>query len=104
MSDPSLDLLHAFKGKTVTLARLEDQIALSTDDGWSLHIYNRASFEHSLQNSILLNLKGCTIDGTTMTLAFDDGSALQVDLSDSGYDGPEAMQLNGPDGSVIIWN
>jgi len=33
-----------------------------------------------------------------------DKSSIQVDMSDTGYIGPEAMVLYGPNDSIIAWN
>lgn len=109
MSERDVESLGMFIGKTVTITRLDDQVTISTDDGWSLHIYSSVGLlgNHSgdaLPRSIRLELNGITIDEDVLTLAFGDGSALHVDLSDGGYSGPEAMQLNGPDGSITVWN
>ncbi|MFL9583593.1 hypothetical protein [Stenotrophomonas sp. AB1(2024)] len=109
MSERGVDSLGMFIGKTVTLSRLEGQVTISTDDDWSLHIYNRVAFSghHSgdaLLRSIRLEVTGSALNEGGLTLTFGDGSSLHVDLGDGGYAGPEAMQLNAPDGGIIVWN
>ncbi|UQY87584.1 hypothetical protein LQE85_19260 [Stenotrophomonas rhizophila] len=109
MSERGLESLGMFIGKAVTVSHLEGQVSISTDDGWSLHIYNRVVFSglHSADASpfsLRLEVTASALDGGGLTLTFDDGSALHVDLSDDGCAGPEAMQLNSPDGGIIVWN
>ncbi|MFL9583506.1 hypothetical protein [Stenotrophomonas sp. AB1(2024)] len=104
------DVFQYLKGKYVTLTLEDDQVQVRTDDGWSLHIYNTStlSCDESADNlahkSLRLELVDCVFDQFKMTLMFSGGKLLTVDLTDDGYSGPEAMQLNGPDGSIIIWN
>ena len=108
MSERGVESLEVFIGKAVTVSHLEGQVSISTDDGWSLHIYNRVVFSglHPADASpfSLLEVTGSALDGGGLTMTFGDGSALHVDLSDDGYAGPEAMQLNSPDGGIIVWN
>jgi hypothetical protein len=51
-----------------------------------------------------LVLEDCRFDHETMVAQFSRGVTLTVDLSEDGYSGPEAMQLNSPDGTIVIWN
>lgn len=39
-----------------------------------------------------------------MTTIFSVDKCLTVDLTEDGCSGPEAVQLNGPDGSKVIWS
>jgi hypothetical protein len=109
MSERGVESLGMFIGKAVAVSRLEGQVSISTDDGWSLHIYNRVAFSglHPADAppwSLRLEVAGSALDESGLTLTFGDGSALHVDLSDGGYAGPEAMQLNAPDGRITVWN
>lgn len=51
-----------------------------------------------------VKLVDCLVDNVKMTMMFSGDKILTVDLTDGGYSGPEAMQLNGPDGSIVIWS
>ncbi len=109
MRERGVESLGMLIGKAVTLSRLEGQVSISTDDGWSLHIYNRVAFsglhpEDAPAWSLRLEVTGRALDEGGLTLTFGDGSALHVDLSEDGYAGPEAMQLNAPGGGIIVWN
>ncbi len=54
--------------------------------------------------SIRLKLVDCMVDEDKMTIIFSGDKCLTVDLTEDGYSGPEAVQLNGPDGSTVIWS
>jgi len=110
MKKSEADALDSLKHRPVIVRRSEDQISVATDDGWSLHIYNVVTLsgmeviEPSDGNLLRLVFDGYVQDETTLSLKFRGGGLISVDLSDNGYSGPEAMQLNGPDGSIVIWN
>jgi len=44
------------------------------------------------------------VDEVEMTIIFSGDKCLTVDLTEDGYSGPEAVQLNGPYGSTVIWS
>lgn len=104
------DTLQYLKGKYVTLTVEDAQLQVGTDDGWSLHIYNGYTLSCGewvgalTHASLRLKLVDCLIDDVKMTMMFSGDKVLTVDLTDDGHSGPEAMQLNGPDGSIVIWN
>lgn len=110
MMDHQAETLRPLIGKNVKL-RMEDGMAtIGTDDGWELHIYNSFSLhcdgiaEPPPPSTLSLVLQDCRFDRQTMVAQFSSGASLTVDLSDDGYSGPEAMQLNSPDGTIVIWN
>ena len=37
-------------------------------------------------------------------LRFDDGSAIEIDLRDEAFEGPEAIVLDQPGESIVVWN
>ncbi|PZP69718.1 MAG: hypothetical protein DI592_22660 [Stenotrophomonas maltophilia] len=87
MIDHQAETLRPLIGKNVKL-RMEDGMAtIGTDD-----------------STLSLVLQDCRFDRQTMVAQFSSGASLTVDLSDDGYSGPEAMQLNSPDGTIVIWN
>ncbi len=110
MKKSEYDALDSLKHRPVIVRRSEDQIGVETDDGWSLHIYNVVTLRGmeliELSDGTLLRLvfDDYVQDETTLSLKFRGGGLITVDMSEKGYSGPEAMQLNGPDGSIVIWN
>lgn len=110
MKKSEADALDSLKHRQVIVRRSEDQISVETDDGWSLHIYNMVklsgmeAIEPSDGTLLRLVFDGYVQDETTLSLKFRGGGLISVDMSDNGYSGPEAMQLNGPDGSIMIWD
>ncbi len=110
MNEHRSDTFQHLKGKYVTLTVEDEQLQVRTDDGWSLHIYNGYTLSCGervgalTHASLRLKLVDCLVDDVKMTMMFSGDKILTVDLTDDGYSGPEAMQLNGPDGSIVIWS
>lgn len=111
MSDHQLEIFKHLKGKYVTLTIEDGQVQVRTDDGWALHIYNAFTLsgdDHASateQGFLRSELIDCLLDqNSRLSVIFSDHRVLTVDMTDDGYSGPEAMQLNGPDGSIIIWS
>ncbi|GAC1586167.1 MAG: hypothetical protein NVS3B8_00200 [Chitinophagaceae bacterium] len=75
---------------------------------YTLFIYNKWTILNSPTKKID-SLKGVALslikdNDDTLQLYLDDASIIQVDLSDDGYIGPEAMSLHGPNHLLIVWN
>ncbi|WP_240797023.1 hypothetical protein [Stenotrophomonas maltophilia] len=110
MIDHQAKALQPMIGKNVTLDVEDGMATIGTDDGWKLHIYNSFSLlgdciaETPPPSTLSLVLEDCRFDHETMVAQFSRGVTLIVDLSDEGYSGPEAMQLNSPNGTIVIWN
>ncbi|HFJ9664086.1 TPA: hypothetical protein ACG5JQ_000728 [Stenotrophomonas maltophilia] len=110
MIDHQAETLRPLIGKNVTLGMEDGMATMGTDDGWELHIYNSFSLhsdgiaQNPPPSTLSLVLEDCRFDHETMVAQFSRGVTLTVDLSDDGYSGPEAMQLNSPDGTIVIWN
>ncbi|KAF1015525.1 MAG: hypothetical protein GAK31_00999 [Stenotrophomonas maltophilia] len=104
------EALRPLIGKNVTLGVENGMATIDTHDGWELHIYNAFGLlgdgiaKNPALSTLSLVLEDCRFDHETMVAQFSKGITLTVDLSDDGYFGPGAMQLNGPDGTVVIWN
>lgn len=104
------EALRPLIGKNVTLGIKDGMATIGAHDGWELHIYNSFSLlgdgiaENAPPSTLSLVLEDCRFDHETMVAQFSRGVTLTVDLSDDGYSGPEAMQLNSPDGTIVIWN
>lgn len=104
-------MLEVLEGHRVqVLVSTDDQVTLRTDHHWVLAIYNRFTLKSVNGNDLNVASVGghfvvaanCLDDSAS--IIFEDGTVLSIDLSDSGYTGPEAMQLSGPEGETIIWN
>lgn len=110
MIEHQAEALRPLIGKDVALEMEDGMATIGTDDGWELHIYNAFSLhcdgiaENPPPSPLRLVLVDCRFDHKTMVAQFSRGVSLTVDLSDDGYSGPEAMQLNSPDGTIVIWN
>ena len=109
MNEGDLAALSPLKGHKATLTMLGDHIQLECDNGWTLHIYNAATLAGldvagMPANPVQTVFYDFEYDQRSLRLIFLGGAVLSVDMSDDGYQGPEAMQLNGPDGSIVIWN
>lgn len=110
MVEHHMAVLRPLIGKEVMLETGDGITTIRTLDGWELHIYNAARLhcagivEPLAQPPRRLRLVDYRFDHKTMVAQFSGGVSLTVDVSDSGYSGPEAMQLNCPDGTTVIWN
>jgi hypothetical protein len=108
-SDPVLKLI----GLTLTSVDVStDLVRLLFEDGWRLIIYNPCAMEVSglsvplgdgnmlIGRTVITSVTTC--DGFELQLS--GGVSLRVDLRDEAFVGPEAMQLIGPTGEIIVWN
>lgn len=85
-----------------------DVLSLSTGDGWSLWIYNKHEFVSNSKESVMTGdrkvVAGVYSADECVDISFKDGSSLYVYLTPESYVGPEAMQLTGPNGEIVVWN
>jgi hypothetical protein len=77
-------------------------------DLYALDIYNRWTFI-SENSKRVEELKGQELTSIrtiaeTLELRFNSADVIQVDMSDDGFIGPEALVLNGPDNLTVVWN
>lgn len=99
--------LDQLVGNAVIVESREDQLSLIFNHRWVMTIYNKFQFFgdgvsiDSLSGGILVAAK---IDDNAMLLDFGYRGHIVVDLSSEAYMGPEALQLIGPDGELIVWN
>lgn len=102
--------LQNLEGSGFILLRSDEQLMLSSDNGWALVIYNKHSLLSGEGNDlspkdgdrVIVVATACSEHEAS--IKFVNGDTLVVDLSPDGYLGPEAMQLIGPDGEIIVWN
>jgi len=99
--------LQVLRSATLTEAvEIHDYVQLAFANGYRLSIYN--DFVIQPQGQALCDTVSQTVERITETddevrLHFNDGLELCVCMRDTCYHGPEAMQLNCPDGSVVVW-
>lgn len=77
-------------------------------DQYSLLIYNQWSIISPSGNRIN-DLKRqaiveILIESEILTFRIGDSNIIRVNLNDSGYTGPEAMVLYGPENLIVVWN
>jgi len=77
-------------------------------DLYTLLIYNRWTFISEISDRVE-ELKGQELTSIrtvseTLELWFNSSDLIQIDMSDNGYIGPEALVLNGPDNLTVVWN
>jgi hypothetical protein len=77
-------------------------------DIYTLFIYNRWTFlgENSERVEELKGKELTCVQTVSETLEFWFNSAdvINIDMSDNGYIGPEALVLDGPDNLTVVWN
>ena len=86
---------------------IETPLRLSFDL-YTLDIYNRWTFISEISKRVE-ELKGQELISIrtiseTLELRFNTSDVIQIDMSDNGYIGPEALVLNGPDSLTVVWN
>lgn len=87
-----------------------ESLGLSFGGGWCLAIHNRFAYRIGAdQSSAFQQLKGALVlrvseDRDGILLKFAGDQVLEVDLTDDAFHGPEAMQLKGPSGEIVVWN
>lgn len=86
----------------IKVIELEDQLTISFSAGDVLSIYNSWQL-HELDVSALMGQRATRVDmkNDSLGLVLLKGS-LRVDLSDEGYNGPEALLLTGLSGKPFV--
>ena len=101
-------VLHELKGRRITsVVRANDYLQLYLDEDTTLSVYNKATFAPVLLETD--SLVGAQIvkimeNNIAIMLEFDTGTTFTIDMTDGGYNGPEAMQLTRMNQPIIIWN
>lgn len=91
--------------KVEKIELIHDYLQICYDDKSVLNIYSNYSFNNDDSN----NLKGTELTNTIekdneVVLVFNDAIRLSVDLSDDGYNYPEAMTLFREAKPTVVWN
>lgn len=100
--------LAPLEGQVVsTAAEVEDYLQLHFRDGACLNIFNPFSLSGALSTAVEAlaerSLTTVTERAESVTLRFDDGSTIVVDMRDEAYRGPEALELRVPGKSIVVW-
>jgi hypothetical protein len=85
-----------------------DYIQIFFGNGAVLNVFNTfvlAGFEYDAVSQLI----GCEVSAvneseTEVKFAFLDNKSLSINLRDSAYKGPEAMEFFREDGECIVWN
>ena len=85
--------------------KTENELALTFSNRWTLTIFNKFELTDGqrqvveVQESLLAHqsVLEASLDKECLSLLFDSGARLRVDLTDAGYLGPEAAVITGPD-------
>jgi len=101
--------LSVLQGRVVRSAVcLEGYFQLHFDLGTSLSIFNTLSLAgpvagglDAIQGKRLLSVEESEEE---VTLQFEDGSLVEVDLREEAFNGPEAMALHVPGEPTVVWN
>ena len=101
--------LTTLQGRAVRIAlHVEDYLQVHFELGASLSIFNAVSLTGPVAEELeAINgkrLLGVEESDEKATLRFEDGSAIEVDLRDEAFNGPEAMTLHLPGEPIVVWN
>lgn len=83
-------------------------LEIALDDGIGLSISNAYNIrnEGGVSGSELTGKKVVHVDedDDSVRIELEGGQIIEIDLSDEGYNGPEAMVLTVPDQPTFVWN
>lgn len=85
---------------------IHDYVELAFANGYRLSIYNDFIIRpegRALCDTVSQIIERVAETNDEVKLHFNDELELCVCMRDTCYHGPEAMQLNCPDGSVVVW-
>jgi hypothetical protein len=74
------------------------------EDGSLLSVYNQYNMSADKDELVGKRIMSIEETDTHIRLNIESDKYIYVDLSDSAYYGPEALQFNTKDGVVIVWN
>lgn len=102
------NVLHELEGKKIQNAVVvQDYLQLVFTDGETLNIFNNFKIVGCLEDNCL-KLVGCEISSVhdsseTIDIVCLDGKKIHVGMTDSDFNGPEALELIKVDGKRIVW-
>lgn len=105
-----LNPLKALLGSRIVKAEVvEDYLQLWFDDGAVLNVYNEheitgpAGKVHHSDDLLNASLVQVNENGPQIRLTFSNRLDLSIDMSEEGYLGPEAIELNREDAPTVVW-
>jgi hypothetical protein len=106
MSHQKLKLMVGFKIVDAILTAGDAGIAF--ENGISLAIYNEfclTGFSGDEARRLIGNsVRHVDGNGEFISIYFEKGLSMQIDMRENSYAGPEAMQLRIPGKPTVIWN
>ena len=86
--------------------RIHDYVQLVFDGGAILNIYDLSQIPNELGLKTFTGkiVRSVNESKQKFVLLFDDSSRLEVDLQNTGFTGPERMELNVPGRPTVVWN
>lgn len=112
ISDDKRMLYNILNQRLRSVSFSYETTSLVFENDWVLAIFNKNSMfkdDQKLNAKEFILFKGeILIDivakDCQLRLHFSKDYFLDIDLSDKGYTGPEALQLVGPDNQIFVWN
>lgn len=100
--------LGSLEGRIVAAAsEVEDYMQVRFQDGTWLNIFNPVSLSGAacadVKALVDRRLTTATESAESVTLRFDDGSVMVVDMRDEAYRCPEALELSVPGEAIVVW-
>jgi hypothetical protein len=102
-------IFEVIYGQPVDVLIDDDQLTLSAKNGWVVAIYSKFSVlsedgkEVSPSRIDGMTLIASLVEAEKITFLFDSGYAIEIYLTDDAFNGPEALQLAGPNNEIIVW-
>ena len=101
------NIVQQLKGSSITQAiPIEDYLNIEFSDGSVLSIFNHYTLKgDSTDFSAIAGSKLVAVDEQPkkITFNFSTRQKIEVDLSDDGFTGPEAMMLVIPNQPIVVW-
>ena len=80
--------------------RFENEAAIGIHNDYETRGFSRSSAQELVGRSI----KAVSEDSAHISITFDNDWRIEIDMSDEGYSGPEAVELHVPRKFPTIWN
>ena len=111
MTTPTTCLTHIIGLKVIAVSVFSDGLSIRFHEGTQLIVYNQCKLTGAERlpfeiDAAFLEKRVLSVDEskTVVAIIFEGALSLDVDMSDSGYRGPEAMQLTVPGMPIVIWS
>ena len=85
-----------------------DEEGVSFENGTNLAIHNKFELVGFTLSDAHMLIGKAVVDVDegeyTITIKFENNFAIQIDMREEAYTGPEAMELHVPGEPIVIWN